>query len=334
MLNIHKPLLALGLTVEFPHVLNNSLRQTFISCPRKCFYDNILGLKSIKSYGISIHLNFGGAVAEGMDMMRQTFYGPGGGDADTALIAGLQAALKKFNTEFYEETHVKNVVSLCALLIDNTERWPLGEDYLVPLIDENGKPSSEFSFCTPLHPGLIHPGTGQPLLYAGRLDWLAQHAGAVIPKGHKPMLSLVDEKTSGSLGASWSKQWTMESQFSSYAWVCRKMGMNVGNVVIRGMAPYKTKPTGTEELTLRRPDYQVQEWYDTWCMEVRQMLTYFEAGVWPKNLGKACSSFGSCRFMELCTVQDPSAWIAAGYRQVWWDPITGTEKNSPEGVGK
>ena len=62
-----------------------------------------------------------------------------------------------------------------------------------------------------------HAETGNPLLYAGRLDALMNFAGG---------LSALDDKTTSGIGPKWSQQWDLRSQFTAYIWGLQRAGID------------------------------------------------------------------------------------------------------------
>jgi hypothetical protein len=205
-----------------------------------------------KPKGESIHLVAGGAFAAGIERARKAWYEEGIRDHDLAVGQGVMEVYRH-HTIPYEEIpdrfRSKSVDRVAEALVWYCDRWPFATDSLQPIVF-GGKYGIEFSFAIPLQ--VAHPDTGDPLLYAGRCDMLAQYG----ERGHFG----VDEKTSGSLGPQWANSFRLRGQFMGYAWAAREHGMPLAGVLVRGIG-FLMGETRFEEEIVYTPSFQLDRWY-------------------------------------------------------------------------
>ena len=175
----------------FPHTVDSTILSTFRACPRKFLWQYI---EHWKSRHPSVHLIAGGAFASGIEAARNAFYVQGLSAEDSEAI-GLQALLTHYG-DFTDETgSAKSPERMAGALEFYFSQYPLGADGANPITLASGRRGIEFSFAEPL--GIAHPVTGDPILYTGRSDMIAERAGGIY---------VYDEKTTSSLGASWGRQ--------------------------------------------------------------------------------------------------------------------------------
>lgn len=193
--------------------------------------------------------------------------------------------------------------------------FPLESDPVQPYHGPNG-PMVEFSFALPLDSDLLHPVSGEPIIYTGRADMIATYAGAV---------SVYDDKTTSSLGASWAGQWDRRSQFSGYAWAASAFGIPVSQIVVRGIALLKTEIKHAQCISVRTP-HHIQEWHRQAVRDIRRAMDCWKEGYWDLNLADACSGYGGCMFKQPCMSSNPEPWLTGGnYSVRIWNPLTRTE---------
>ena len=190
--------------IPFPSLLDNSAISSFKKCPTDWMYGS---LQAIARKGGNIHLHFGGAYAAGLEAGRKAFYDEGI-DEETALTIALDTATKFWGDYKIDENFAgaKNYERLIGALVEYFEQYPLSSDIIKPFRLANGKSAVEFTFAIPL-PNVKHPETGDPILYGGRFDMLAERAG---------VLFVEDDKTASQLGSQWMRNWTLDAQFTGY----------------------------------------------------------------------------------------------------------------------
>ncbi|MDX2059906.1 MAG: hypothetical protein SFV24_19005 [Gemmatimonadales bacterium] len=292
----------------FPEVFDSSMLAAFKSCPqlfKKIYIDQWKGRDNV-------HLHAGGAFAKGIEVARVEFY-VNGKSADEAVALGLGALLEKYGDFECPADSPKSAERMAGALEFYFDRYPLNHTDAPPISLPGGKRGIEFNFVQPTD--FPHPVTGNPVLYCGRLDAILQYAGGVF---------VTDEKTTTSLGASWSRQWDLRSQFTGYAWGCRSSGIRVDGALIRGVSILKTK-YDTQEAITYRPEWMVDRWYNELMEWLTDIRICWETGRWRYNLDHSCADYGGCAYRSACMSQDESAWLSTQFVRKHWDPVTRTE---------
>jgi hypothetical protein len=193
------------------------------------------------------------------------------------------------------------------------QTWKLDTDAATPTIMPSGKRAIEFSFAQPLP--VLHPVTGNPLIYAGRSDMICDFAQGTF---------IEDDKTATQLGATWGKQWELRSQFTGYCWASQMAGLPVNGVLVRGVSILKTKYDSAQAITYRS-QWEIDRWLDQTIRDLGRMAQAWREGYWGWNLGDACSSYGGCPFNQICKSNDPKSWLPMYFERRRWDPLERTE---------
>jgi len=293
----------------FPEVIDSSMRSDFVSCPRKCELKNLLHWKPKDQ---SIHLHAGGAYAHGLEVARRAFYGEKR-PAKEAIGLGLAALMEKYGDFQCPPESAKSCERMLGALEYYFHAFPLTADYATPHKFGDDILGVEFSFVEPID--VVHPETGQPLLYAGRLDAVMDFAGGVYP---------LDDKTTSGIGPKWSQQWDLRSQFTAYSWGVRKAGIDTQGFMVRGLAILKTKYDHAEAITYR-PAWMVERWYNQMLRDVKRMIECWKEGYWDYNLDESCNAYGGCEFKQICMTNRPEDWLKTGFERRKWDPVTRVE---------
>jgi hypothetical protein len=295
---------------DFPSTIDSTMLKTFRECPRKFELEYLHHWKSRRP---SVHLHAGAAFAASLETVRRAFYEQGK-PATEALELGVIRLLTEYGPFDYPPDSAKSPAGMLGALLYYFDVFPLESDPLVPHVWAPGKSAIEFSFAVPLP--FAHPVTGEPLIYTGRADLIGQMGGG---------LYITDEKTTTSLGAAWSSQWDMRSQFTGYCWAAGQSGLPVIGAIVRGISILKTKYEHAQCITYR-PRWMI----DRWLLQVTRDLTRMEAmwheGYFDYNLDEACNGFSGCLFRRVCLAQEPAAWLEADYEQRVWDPLAHTER--------
>lgn len=298
---------------HFPHVIDNTIRESFRNCARKFYWGHI---RQLGPRNPSVHLHAGGAFASGLEHARRAFYGEGKSAREAEAI-GAREIIRfygDFDAPEFGSGSLKTVDRMVGALVSYFDAYPLETDYLKPMPMANGLPAVEFTFSIPLP--IAHPITGDPLLYGGRFDMLAVKDNT---------LWVVDEKTTSQLGASWMGQWDLNSQFTGYCFAARSYGYPVVGAIIRGISILKND-YGHAQAIIYRPDWQLDRWYEQLIRDVRGMVRAWEEGYYDYALGAACSAYGGCTFKKLCTKQDPERWIEIDFIPRHWNPLEKVEE--------
>lgn len=296
----------------FPHIIDSTMRAAFVDCPQKFQWEFI---RCIGPKSVSIHLHFGACFAKGLDTFRKVFYFSATPDSyqefhHRALGAALEAIILEWG-DYPPDTQEPKTLWHCLALLDYYfDIHPPFTDSIQPVKKADGTPAVEFSFAVPLD--IIHPETGDPLLYAGRFDMLGIHDTGV--------MLVDDEKTTSQMGPTWSKSWDLRAQFPGYVWASRRYGHPVAGALVRGLGVLKTM-FKSEDVLVLLSDWQLERWHAQLLRDIQRMIRRWEEGYWDYNLDSACTSYGGCAFRDLCLSPTPERWIDASYAPRHWDPL-------------
>jgi len=289
----------------FPHTIDSTILSSFRACRRKAFLQYV---QHWKSQLPSVHLVAGGAFASGIEAARKAFYVEGRSAADSEAAGGV-ALLRHYGDFECPADSAKSAERMLGALEFYFDRYPLGGDGATPISLPNGDRGIEFSFAEPLP--IRHPVSGDPILYTGRSDMIAERAGGVY---------VYDEKTTSSLGQSWTKQWDMRSQFTGYMWAARQQGIKTVGAIVRGVSILKTK-YDTLEVPTYRTDHEIDIWYNQLLLDIEDMIRCWERGYWDYNLDGGCTEYGGCQFVPVCKSSTPEDVLVVRFEQRVWDPL-------------
>lgn len=293
----------------FPDLIDSTIRKDIAACPQLANWSHI---QHLRPKGQNVHLHFGSCYAKGLEIFRKAFYGKGLSFED-CLAKSAKSIILEWG-EFISPPapisgHLKTLDSCLDALLSYFIQWPPADDVIRPLMID-GKPSVEWSFALPI-PDIKHPETGEPILYAGRFDMLAEYSGAVFVE---------DDKTTGALGASWLNQWKLASQMTGYIWAAKEYGFPVQGAIIRGAAILKRDITFAMVIE-QRPQWMIDRWLLQLQRDVTRLIEMWKADYYDYSLDGACSSYGGCKYLTLCTSKDPAPWIKSDYEVHYWDPL-------------
>ena len=292
------------LTNKFPEVLDATMLIAYRGCPqhfKKSYVDNW------KPTGESIHLIAGGAFAKGTEMSRRAFYDEHLSQ-DDAQAAGLEALITHYGDFQPPEKAVKTLDRMCGALEFYYENYPLLTDQ-ARVACLGGVNAVEFNFAIPLP--ILHPQTGNPLIYSGACDAVVDYAGG---------LYAMDEKTTSQLGASWSKQWDLRFQFTGYAWALREHGFKSAGTIVRGVSILKTKYE-TQQAVVGQEEWKIDRWYKQMLIRVNAMVNSFTTGEYEYDLGESCNAYGGCPFKTVCLAPKEEPWLEGYFVQKEWLPL-------------
>lgn len=300
----------------FPEVLDSSIMSGWRSCRHKFFLEY---LHHWKPRTPNVHLHAGAAYAKGLEVARVAFYQNGLSEED-AYALGLAALLESYGDFECPLDSAKSLERTAGAFEYYTEKYPFPTDHATPIILPSGKRAIEFSFAEPLD--ILHPVTGNPIIYCGRFDMMVDYAGGKYG---------LDDKTTSQLGASWPKQWDLRSQFTGYCWGAGRAGIHLNGFLVRGVSILKTKYDTLEAITYRHP-WMIEEWYEGLLMDIQEMMFNWEeastditsSGAPPfrKNLDNSCNEYGGCIFKQICMSKEPEPWLAANFERRQWNPLT------------
>jgi hypothetical protein len=318
----------------FPHAFDSTMIASLRSCPQKMFRTY---MQHWKPKTESVHLVAGGAFAKGLEVARRAFfegraqtptisYFPGEdgmekrevtwaehdceiGDREGAEALGLGALIAAYGDFECPPESAKSLERTAGALEFSFASYPLGADGMTPILLPNGKRGIEFSFAEPLP--INHPVTGDPILYTGRLDMIANFAGGVY---------IEDDKTTSSLGASWSRQWEMRSQFTGYGWALKQIGVDTAGALIRGVSILKTKYDTQQAISYRAP-WELERWLEQVVRDIQRLEQMWRGDWYDYNLDNGCAEYGGCNLVQVCKSANPETWLPMYFEQRVWDPL-------------
>lgn len=292
--------------MPFPTVIDNTMRSAFISCPESWHKRFIQHLDELEP---SIHLHAGAAFASAIEEFRKAYWGSRRLSFDDAFEAGAATLVHEYG-DFDDQGQVKSLYNMLrAYDYYWHEAFPPATDQMRPFMLPNGEPAVEFSFAIPLP--INHPDTGEAILYGGKFDMVGQSMG---------QLWVVDEKTTGSMGPQWAKQWSLRSQFTGYCWAAQQFGYRVAGVSVRGIGIYVTDMKNAPIYDYR-PPWVIDRWYAQLIRDVQRMVDAYKSGIYDMALSDACNSFGGCAFKMLCESRDPEPFMKTHFVKREWIPV-------------
>lgn len=307
--------------IAFPGIIDNSMCDDFRKCEMRWFYKHCWKLALLDD---NVHLVAGGAYARGLEVTRRRYFDDGW-PLREALRAGMRAAMVYYGAfEPHGRLYAKNVWRVLSAIEHHFNRWPINSR-LVPFKPPGAdRHAIEFSFSEVIPGGVTNPDNGDPLLYAGKCDFI----GIDIEAG---LLGPVDDKTTSSLGDYWLSKWDLSSQMYGYIWAARRAGYVQANTAfIRGVSILKTKH-GDADARTYGPDYQLEKWENNLVATIERMIfcyNRFKAQhkhPFQMAMGGACTDFGGCGFKILCESNQPESWIPVHYTINRWNPLESRE---------
>jgi hypothetical protein len=306
------------MTIEaiLPAHIDSTMMSCFRACPRRFYYEFILGLRPA---GLSGDLHAGGCFATALERYYKAVYVEGATN-DTALQRALGAFLNAWGDFEPIKDTPKTRDNVWQAVEDYFKQWSPATDPVQPFRDEKGEPSMEFTFAIPLEPAAesgsgdtnfpLHPVTKQPFIYSGRFDMLGIKAGRIRWR---------DEKTTKGIGANWAEQWDLRSQFLGYTWALQQSGIKCDGGIVRGIGILKTKITLVEAEKIYS-NVLIARWHEQLRRDLWRLRRMWDEGYWDYNLADACTSYGGCAFRLPCSSEEPSRWYS-GYNVRRWNPI-------------
>ena len=103
-------------------------------------------------------------------------------------------------------------------------------------------------------------------------------------------------------------------------WAAKQFGYNVQGVVVRGIGILQDKITH-QFIIEKRPQWMIDRWLEQLQRDTKRLIASWEEGYFDYTLDGACSYYGGCPYLPLCTSKDPEPWIEADYEIEVWDPL-------------
>lgn len=316
-------------TPQLPLHMDSTQIVCFRSCPQKFYKEFVLGLRPP---GLSIDLHAGGAFAHALDTAYRCFWGLGlpWEEALDRARAAFFMYWGDFEIPEWKRT-AKTPDRMWEAVESYFHQYPPQTDEVQPYFAADGKPTFEYTFAIPLEPtcdsttsraysaGEIPEGfpehpAGGPFIWTGRFDLLGSLRGRPVVR---------DEKTTGSsIGANWARQWQLRNQFMGYVWACQQCGISVDQVVVRGISILKTDIKHAETVQTFS-SFLISQWHEQLRRDMWRLRRAWDERYWDFNFGDACTSYGSCMFLDSCSSNTPEAWLS-DFEVRRWNPL---EKN-------
>lgn len=309
------------LTPILPANIDSTMMSAFKSCPRKFFNEFVYGLRPP---GISIDLHAGGVFAHCLEVVRKEVH-INNRSLEEALLranAAFEIEWGDFEIPDFKKTN-KRPDRVWAAVESYFTQYPPRTDHIQPYFS-NGKPTFEFTFAIPLEPAVdarrigdqagwpLHPVSGEPFFYSGRFDMLGEYEG-------RPVVE--DDKTSGTGHyANWSEKWDLRSQFIGYTWACQQLGIDVTDVVVRGVGIQMTQISHAEAIKPYSNGLR-DRWVEQLRRDLWRLVRSWNEGYWDYNLGESCTAYGNCIFIQPCqSTQNEDSWLKT-FDVRRWNPL-------------
>lgn len=277
----------------FPETIDNTMVQTFLACEKKFLYNYLYCRAGSSS---NIHLIAGAAFAEANDVYRKSYFEKGLSHTES-LDAGLLALVQKYGWHGSLEDSAewqasnKSFFRIAAAFLDYWEEYHPKLGRAKVWKTPEGEVASEIGGTIELE--VKHPVTGLPLLFSYRLDVIETRDGQVW---------MVDDKTTGSLGASWANSWATRSQFMGYLYACQLRGYPVVGMIARGTGILKTKISHLEAPVTFDPII-VKRWWHWINQQAARMVgltVQNDRNNFSYNFGDQCNAYSGCAFKDVC----------------------------------
>ena len=278
--------------------------QCFMSCPRRYFYEHVLGWRSDRP---SIHLIYGSAVHTALEHLLLN------GHTEGAIPGAFQAFLTEYRKVFSPEDDLaqapKDPATFLSLLIQYVDAHP---EY------------AELEVVRPEIVGTVPIAEGRVLHF--KMDAIVRHKGRIFSFEHK---------TVGRLDKNWTAQWQTSTQISVYlhALYCLFDPSDVDGVLVNALSPQK-KESKLQQILIRKTFSMMEAWLsdvnywhdliDASFVELSSATAddrYLAA--FPRN-DRHCGDYGGCPWLDFC-----SAWSnplrradepPSGFHTEHWDP--------------
>lgn len=292
-------------SLPFPELFDSSMLAAFDSCEIKGFREY---MEHWSPNVRSVDLVCGGALAAGFETARNALWIQNV-PIELAIERGILRIIEFWGDFEGPEGHPKTLPNTVLAFEDYFQHYSPSTDPISPYIKTDGTPAVEFSFAYPTE--ILHPITGQPILYGGRFDLLGYFQNTLYIIDEKSSKNTPNERT--------TEHFKMRGQFLGYAWAAGMSGYKVNDALVRVIVIQKTQFKQLQYF-ITLPDWQIDRWYEQMNRKIARLVDAYESGQWSYSYGDACSSYGGCAFLPLCISRDPSKWVGE-YTKRKWDPL-------------
>lgn len=301
--------------------IDNSFLESFITCPRKCLYANILKRTPAKDQPA---LNFGSAFHRAMEYRYTKFRNePPRPEQEQEIYDKAIAPYFSLNPQPDEDHRTPNFLQ--ELVAQYNKRF--NHESFSLLTDEKGEVMCEQTFTVPLTcitipcdtPAInvtIDPVTKQTVtlyitLRAGDLLWIDYVGRVDLIVSQDDLFFVLDFKTASSLGVSKENELKVSPQFEGYAWALQQaLNIKFAGFIVRCVRT-KEKPGTTrggwdkwwDECFMSHKEYfrpdQLREWHENTIALVNEFFYHYSNSYMPQKK-KACTLYGLCSYYDVC----------------------------------
>lgn len=295
------------------NVIDPSKLTTYMSCPRKYFYEYVLQWREDYT---SNHLHFGSCWHLAAEHLLNNQYSKE--SIEEACYLFYNAYRLKFDSESDGMCAPKDPQNAMKTLMQYAQRFRSDKDDYTVLGTEIG--------------GTVLLAPDAPMFF--KID-------ALLQRRRDNKVVVLDHKTSQRRMNNWQEQWLLSTQMLTYLHVvyCLFSEANeVGGVRVRCSFFYKSKPSEFDEAIVEKNLSQMQawltsqtNWYDALKYDMQYLLeqeTTESAALrcFPMN-PNACFNYGrKCAYFDFCSAwSNPLTRCAEpplGFKQEVWDPRT------------
>lgn len=315
---------------ELHDVLDSSKLNTFIDCPRRFFFEYVLGWRQNRP---NRHLTFGSAWHEGMEVLMRSQDGEKEGYTLDEIMEAYEAFCKVFNL-VYGEKEEEGAGLLIVGADDQSIQLETGDgkskENAFQALKQYARAYKKDRFRTLwVEVSGATPISDDQIIYF-KLDSIVQTEDGIFSYEHK---------TTGRKTGAWMEKWALALQVGTYAHVLNQYyGDEASGIVINGAVLKKPRVDGsaTNEF-LRVPIKHSRDMMSLWMWEVHHIMTMLDWNMrmleqcspsdrimqaFPRNPA-SCTKFG-CGFPGLCDgVANPLRNCETppfGYKVEFWDP--------------
>jgi hypothetical protein len=291
-------------------VQDSSKIQTYMDCPRKYFWEYVLGWRPEQANN---HLIFGTSWHSAMESLLQFGYSD-----DSLLLAQmkLEEVYRSSFGELSDDLYYPKTPGFAAEMLKRyTREYP--QDH------------SSFEVLYTEVSGSVSIGQGRSLYF--KTDSILQGTSGFL----KDKIFSLEHKTLTTNNRQWQQQWSLKQQVGTYTHVlnCLFPQDKVYGVIINGAVFQKTKP-GFTRVHVPKTNLQMQVWLQNinyWYSQIEEQFASLRhcseneilLSAFPMN-SENCTKYFGCTYHDMCT-----SWanplqhldeVPQGFRVEHWDP--------------
>lgn len=306
----------LTLPIEYHHtfdVHDSTKLKTYMDCPRKYFYEYILGWRP---EGGNIHLIFGSAIHEAFEILLQEGYGL---DIVNKAFAAFEKSYFAEVDKSKDDHPTKNASKAFNAL------WEYVQTYAT--VDNFSDVRTEIAGTVPIN-------NEDEMSF--RIDAIIKDADGIY---------VMDHKTASRLSEQWTNQWTLSMQLGLYIHVlyCLYDKEDVWGAKINGIVLTK-KSVDLCRVPVKKSPAQMLQWLynvNEWMTRLKQDWLRLEASTPSHAVMQAfgmntesCTKYFGCPYLPYCTSWPNPLQYAdnppIGFKVERWDPKQHNEEGAKE----